>query len=293
MAGFRDIPERHEGERIPHEDWNALVQLASRSVSPENFYEDKDGIIIVGSQGVSASIRRHFEMKEAMSPGDGGVAHLRTWDGSAWETSIAEEGEFDVTDPLEIYRGRGKDDFSSPHDEGSLGVAEFNSASGEWEIVQLQPPALMIRGLATALGTGTSTLGIDGVGVLQPVGGIIADQDPADDIEVNNSLADRRWGNNAKVEAEWSEDDEQWEATYIQPLASHLRGTASGAVLASTASFTLSSPAVIQPDDGTVPAGTITVYNDFGWKIDSGGLVIAIWDTANNRYVGLQAECPA
>ena|GEM_PF-5689140 len=238
---------------------------------------------------------RHFELKNAHTPGGTTTAHPQDWDSdtSEWVTDDDEAREFDVTDPLEKFRGRGKDEYSSPHDEGSKGVAQKNNQSGEWEIVQMQPAALLIRGLATAAGSGTSSFSIDGVDVIEPIGAVITDQDPAANLTVYNSLADGRWGDNAKVEAEWNEDEERWEATYIQPLASHLYGTASAAVAETDATFTLSSPAVLQPDDGTLPSGTITVYNDFSHEIDSGGKVVAIWDTGNNRYLGLQAECPA
>ena len=78
----------------------------------------------------------------------------------------------------------------------------------------MQPSALLIVGLAyTDYGTGVD-LEIDGVTVMQPVGGIITDTDPAANITVVNSHA---WevDEDARVVAAWNENTEQWEALQI------------------------------------------------------------------------------
>lgn len=158
---------------------------------------------------------QYFELKDAIEPGDtSATAYLRFWNGSAYETTT--EIEFEVYDVLGIHRGRAKDAFSSPHDDGSFGSARFKSASGQWEIDDMTPHALMIHGQLTAdLATTDSTTTIDGTEIMQPVGGIITNTDPAASITVNN-LFSFEGDNDGQLIAVWNEEDEDWDIIQVE-----------------------------------------------------------------------------
>ena len=160
---------------------------------------------------------RHFELKDDHDPGDTSTAYWQEWDSgdSEWDTTADTDHEFEVTDRLEIFRGRKRAKYSSPHDDGSKGVARYCQESGEWEIIRLQPAALLITGLLTAaLETTDSTFTIDGVTVMNPTGGLITDQDPAGNITVYN-VHDWEGDNNGRVDAAWNETTEHWEAIQV------------------------------------------------------------------------------
>lgn len=176
-----DIREPDAGDPISAGEYALLVQRANRSISADAFFEDELGLVIFTPPPTGRG-QRQFELKSPHSPGSTTPAHPRDWNGSAWVTDTDAAREFDVVDTLEEYRGRGKDDYSSPHDDGSLGVAERNAASGEWEIVRMQPNALALEGAIYA----DDTLEADGVHVMNPSGAIIVDQDPAGNITFTN-----------------------------------------------------------------------------------------------------------
>lgn len=138
-----------------------------------------DWLVVVGVQPAGP---RHFELKDNHTPGSTSTAHPQDWSGAAWVTDTAADREFEVTDPFSEYRGRGKDTYGSPHDDGSLGVAERNPLSGAWEIVRMQPNATEIEGDIYA----DDTLELDNWHVSKPNGGIVVDQDPAGNITFYN-----------------------------------------------------------------------------------------------------------
>lgn len=159
---------------------------------------------------------RHFELKDAHTPGDTSTAYNQSWSGTAWETDDTDsDTEFEVVDVKEIYRGRAKDAYSSPHDNGSLGTAEYNRTTGQWEMTWLQPIALRIKGLTTAaVDELDSTFDIDAVGIMSPPGAIIVDQDPGDDITVENTFSCEA-DDNGIVHAAWDEDTAEWSGDAI------------------------------------------------------------------------------
>lgn len=163
----------------------------------------------------------HFELKLSLpktavsvSPDQTTTAYIQNWSGSAWVTDT--DVEFEIFDKLGVYRGRAKaNGFTAPHDVGSYGTARFVAEADRWEIVSMQPHALMIRGQATALWTG-ATFTIDGItggspttAVMQPSGAIIVNTDPASNITVSDWL-NFDGADNDDVLAVWDEDTRTW-----------------------------------------------------------------------------------
>lgn len=159
---------------------------------------------------------KYFELKDALAPGETVTAHPRTWSTTSeeWETDTTAAEEFEVTDVLGIYRGRAKDEYSSPHDEGSLGKAVLNNDSSQWEIIELTPNALWITGSLTADFDSDENYTVDGATVMFPDGAIIVDTDPAANITGVNG---HEWAasNNALAELRWNENLAQWDVTEV------------------------------------------------------------------------------
>lgn len=148
-----------------------------------------------------------FELKYDLTPGGNTTAHLRINGETDTDTEI------EVYDSQGCFRGRGKDVYAEPHNEGSIGRARFNSESGHWEITVLTPHALMIRGLTSAAVVGESTFTLAAtVSVYQPTGGIIVTQDPATAVTIQNT--DMVWtiDSGAPVIAVWNEAGANWQA---------------------------------------------------------------------------------
>ncbi|GAG35427.1 unnamed protein product, partial [marine sediment metagenome] len=134
--------------------------------------------------GAGPSGTVHGELKYAHTPGATTTGYWQEYNDETeeWDTTADEDHEFEVTDPLAKFRGRGRDDFAEPHDAGSLFTAEYNVLSGKWEIVDMQPHALALEGAIYD----DDTLEADGVHVMFPSGAIIVDQDPAGNITFTN-----------------------------------------------------------------------------------------------------------
>ncbi len=163
---------------------------------------------------------RRFELAEDQEPGQTVYAHPRRWTGSEWVTDVRPQNKFLVTDPLGVYRGRGR----NGEVPGSRGLARAPADASNWEIVDLQPNALLIRGQAyTYVAKAEAELVIDHAEVLSPSGGLIVDQAPpqaaedtmtifkipsgykpeADDVTVSVS-------EDEEVFAEWDESEVKW-----------------------------------------------------------------------------------
>lgn len=159
-----------------------------------------------------ASPLRPFELKDSLSPGGNATAYLLDYNGGYSVT----ETEFEVYDELGIWRGRKKDEYTSPHDQGSRGYAKWMEESEQWAIVQMQQSAVMIQGSLTAdLQSSDSTFTISSAHVIQPIGGIITDQDPAGNITVYNVFS---WegDNGGLCIAVWNEYSDHWEALQVE-----------------------------------------------------------------------------
>ena len=155
---------------------------------------------------------RYFELKDNLTPGETKTAYLQEWNGSIWETTTDADKEFEVIDDLSIYRGRGKDKIGSLH--GSYGKAQFNSDSDKWEIIELQPHALMITGAAYTAFSGTGTFAISSVTIMQPTGSIRVDVAPTVNTTVYNP-GGLSGSVDTVIVAEWNETTGYWVATGI------------------------------------------------------------------------------
>ena len=166
------------------------------------FWDAQRGMFIPLQSG--EGIRR-FELKDALTPGGNATAHPLDKNDTV-DTEV--DNEFEVYDFHGLYRGRARDAYSSPHNRGSRGYAKYVADSDHWEIYQLEPHALMIQGSATANWT-AATFTIDGVIVLNPIGGIITNTDPAANVTVSDTF---NWDgdNNATIIAVWDESTDTY-----------------------------------------------------------------------------------
>jgi len=164
---------------------------------------------VVGSQSDSASTGRNFELYEALTPGGQAEAYLREWVPHAQEyVTNTDLDTFTVHDVRGVFRGRGRDDYDSPHDTGSIGFCvERNS---RWEIDWLQPHMTLIRGVANTDWT-AHTFQIKNITGIQPTGGLIVDQDPAGPMNVDDEF-DWDGSEDDLVFAAWNGTSSRWEA---------------------------------------------------------------------------------
>jgi len=155
-----------------------------------------------------------FELSDDgdLAPGGTAYAHPLEHDGSP-DTDA--DRKFQVKDFLGIHRGRAKDKYTTPHDDGSQGYAKRCLDSNLWEILSMQPQALMLQGVTTAAVTGSAFSLTSAHHVMQPVGGIITDHDPADTCSVQNPFA-MDIDSGGDVVAAWDEAGGHWDA--IQAL---------------------------------------------------------------------------
>lgn len=158
-----------------------------------------------------------FELKDDLAPLGEADAYRLPWvatsrtAGDYTASTNSDKLIIKVVDVLGVFRGRKRDKYFSPHNAGSKGLAWKAPWRLYWEILSIQPHALMVRGLATAdFDDGDSTITIDNVSVMQPAGGLIVTTDPAADLTVYN---DTKFAsdNNAIVKAIWNENDDRWE----------------------------------------------------------------------------------
>jgi hypothetical protein len=158
----------------------------------------------------SSDTERHFELKDALTPGGNATAHPLEWDSDAgdWTVDTDAADEFEVYDVLGVFRGRAKDAYGDPHSQGSRGVARYDGERGVWRIVELTPHALVIRGqLTAALATTDATCTIDGLEVMQPSGAIIVNSDPAAAMTSTNRHS-HEGSEDGEVTAMWDEHNE-------------------------------------------------------------------------------------
>jgi len=157
---------------------------------------------------------RRFELKEVLTPGQTAEAYMLTWSSSDNDYTVDEDVTFDVSDMADQYRGRGRGDLSSsessPDYQGSRGWAIKCHDGNRWEIVEMQPAATMISCLASAANTGTSTISVDTVAVMEPIGGLLM-------ASITSVVNRHTWtcDDNAKIEAVWNEATEEWWALQV------------------------------------------------------------------------------
>ncbi|KKN79793.1 hypothetical protein LCGC14_0336480 [marine sediment metagenome] len=144
---------------------------------------------------------RHFELAAHLVPGGSALAYPRDFDGTDDYTTNLSGTKFTVHDLLGIHRGRAQGAYSSPHDDGSRGIAE--KRNGLWQIIAMQPHALKIECLTNgAVLTTDANITVDNVKILFPVGAIFAEGLPT---EIVNRFKDEA-DTNAIVTASWDDD---------------------------------------------------------------------------------------
>ncbi len=153
----------------------------------------------------------------ALVAGQSATAHPRDWNGAAWVTNTEAEDEFTVVDVRGVYRGRAKDGLSSPNNEGSIGKARLNSQSGQFEILELTPIAIMLEALVNEgsdVAFTDATFAVDGLGVMQPHGGLL----PATSLASVRNVLRFPASDDASTLVFWNEGDLTWDAIPKPPL---------------------------------------------------------------------------
>ncbi len=144
---------------------------------------------------------RHFELAAHLFPGDSALAYPRDFDGTDDYTTDLSGTKFTVHDMLGIHRGRAQGAYSSPHDDGSRGIAQ--KRNGLWQIIAIQPHALKIECLTNgAVLTSDTNITVDNVKILFPIGAIFAEGLPTEIVNRFSDAADT----NAIVTASWDDD---------------------------------------------------------------------------------------
>lgn len=182
----------------PHDrDWWEIHELAQAGGDTSIWVELKDKMPSSGSVAADQST----------------IVHPRAWSGSAWITDT--DTELTSYDTLGRFRGRGKDDFSGPHDQGSIARIVLNKANNRYEFRDMTPHALWIQGTADANWTTPSTLDIAASAVvMQPSGAIITHTDPAVKIPVND-IRDWEGSSGDIIEAFWDESVLEFKARMV------------------------------------------------------------------------------
>jgi len=145
----------------------------------------------------SGQLVARFELLANLVPGGSALAELPD------DPTV----QFTVYDTLGMRRGRGKGTLA-----GSAGYARYYHDTGHWEIIQMQPMALVLGALVNETngvprGDGTGTFAVDNVEILQPIGGLL-DSPPT---VARNPLKLRLFDNDP-VLLFWNETDLVWDA---------------------------------------------------------------------------------
>ncbi len=175
---------------------------------------------ITDNAEVWVELKNKMPSSGAVAAGQSTVVHPRDWNGSAWVTDTDAARELTAIDTLGVYRGRGKDDFTTPHNQGSLARIVLNSDSNLYEFRDMTPHATWIRGLSDAAWTTPSTLFIatTGLNIMQPSGAIFTNNDPAVKITVND-VRDWEGASGVIVEAFWDESTQEFKARMVPCVA--------------------------------------------------------------------------
>jgi hypothetical protein len=129
--------------------------------------------------------------------------------------------EVTIVDRMSWHRGRARNKFDSPHEDGSRYYVKYFADEDIWEIIGPRSHATHIRGTVTSHSGGgdftgsDETFEIQDAEVLVPTGGIITDQDPGQDITIYNVFrCDGSTG--GEVQAIWDEAYDRWDAQGIE-----------------------------------------------------------------------------
>lgn len=198
-----DSPEFTSGDRVAAV-WNA-----------QSGRWEVVGTAAPGDTSIWVELKTKMPSSGSVAANQSTVAHPRDWSGSAWVTDTDAGREITIYDTLGKFRGRGKDDFSSPHNQGSIARVVLNADNARYEIRDMTPHALWIRGLSDAAWTTPSTLDIAASAVvMQPSGAIITHTDPAVKIPVND-VRDWEGASGVVIEAFWDESTQEFKARMV------------------------------------------------------------------------------
>jgi hypothetical protein len=155
-----------------------------------------------------------FELKTSKAPGESAEAYPLEFD-AGWSPN--EEVYVTVYDSFDAFRGRAKDAFASPNDQGSRGIARWNTQSQRLEIVRLWGQAQDIRGtVVDAVGESDTSFRLENLAVMGPAGHHITDQDPAGDSGGDGIVVNRDFtgaiDSGADAYAHWDESEDTWKA---------------------------------------------------------------------------------
>ena len=158
------------------------------------------GIVRVGTPTLTC----RFELKQNLVPGGYAQAYLLDYAGVY---QIDPAVEITVYDTLSIRRGRAR---NYPYYSGSAGYARYWHDSGRWEIIEMHPMAMILQGQvdqSSGVEPGDSTFAVDGVTLMQPIGGLL-DAMPA---TVRNRFS-QKLKDDDRVLILWNETDTAWDA---------------------------------------------------------------------------------
>lgn len=94
-------------------------------------------------------------------------------------------------------------------------------------------------------------------------------------------------------------DLDRWEIVELRQIggrgsdASIINGQTTGTVATTDETFTIDGVVVLQPEDGTIASGNITINNRVSFETDSGGECYAVWNYSAGTWDCIQLECPA
>jgi hypothetical protein len=228
MPDQNELHDFRQGDFLEAADLNALVAAARRLWTGPNMAFDVDGYYQRPAGGAAGDTLKPFELKTALVPGGSAEAYPRkgnaeigyttqmiptgtttTYDEYGTPTVTIDGYEFfTVYDPLGLYRGREKDKFPSPNEDGSRGWAKM--VDGKWVITEMQNHAQFITGKAAGGITADQKPFDISDATPTAAGELITNEDPGEDFAVTNRRFEGDSGE--KVVAMWVEADEVYYA---------------------------------------------------------------------------------
>ncbi len=118
----------------------------------------KSGKWVVVQSYNQGSIRR-FEMGATLSAGGSAEVGLLVWTGAAWE-----EDEDETTFTVHDFQNRFSKMLTTSGDAGALGIAQYMTDKGAWEILDMQIPGDFFGILRADLAQSVSNITVDAVG---------------------------------------------------------------------------------------------------------------------------------
>ena len=173
-----------KGSRLTTENWDAMVGHTRQFHEGPYQYRSILGQSRRLNAPTPGSVLEHtyFELTDILQMGQSANAYklVSSGDGGYSLPSIDREAIV-VFDANGQFRGRAKDAYASPHSNGSRGMAVW--LAEVWQIVQMQPAALMWKGIVDV------SAGAVFATVMQPAGGLVVGFDPVNSNVISNPLS--------------------------------------------------------------------------------------------------------